>query len=382
MRPLHPVLAHPSLRDALLKLAGLGLVGLAAGLATAPDRAWANLLLGGLYALSLSLGALVFLAVQELTGSRWARAFQRVPEALASAVWVGMVLVAAAVGLGGESLYGWVHDGPHAAHSQAFWLSRPFQLARLAVYAAVWLGLGGGVERRARQARLHATPESPGAAAAFLAAFALTFTAASMDWAMTLEPRWYSTIFGIYLFAGSFLGGLAAIAVMLSLVRRMDALAGKFDEAAYHDLGKLLFGFACFWAYIAYCQYLLIWYTNFPEETVFYLKRTHGPWSVLSGLAVALNWVVPFFALLAASVKKSPKALFRVGACVLVGRWLDLYVVVMPRFVPAGPELLPWELGVFVGSLALLGWAVAGTWEASLDVPAADGREAPQPALR
>ncbi|MEK7747050.1 MAG: hypothetical protein AAB576_10315 [Elusimicrobiota bacterium] len=364
MRPLHPLLAHPSLRDALLKTAAMGLVCAAAGLFVSPERFWANALLAGLLALTLSLGAAVFLATQAVTGASWSCGLERIAGPIASALWVGLSLTAAAVLLGHSSLYGWVHEaGAHSAHSQEIWLARPFQAGRLAVYAAVWLTLCAGLIRRIGGGEKGHSEGARGFAAVFLAVFALTFSAAGMDWVMTLEPHWYSTIFSVYLFAGAFVGGLASIAVALSVARHQEGVRSLVSESLYHDLGKLLFGFSCFWAYILFCQFLLIWYTNIPEETGFFLKRMRGPWGVLMALSVAVNWVVPFFVLMAGAVKKNPKALFRVGVCLLFGRWLDLYIVVMPRFLPQGPALAPWELGFLAGALALFAWAVAGAWE-------------------
>lgn len=373
MTPLHPVLASPSVRANMLKVAGLGLISAAAGLYAAPDRLWANVLLAGYFTLSVSLGALVFLAIQVVTDSSWSRGFQRVTESLSAGLWVGLAVTALAVVFGAHSLWGWVHAGGHAAAghaaAQELWLSHPFQLARLAVYAVVWLIFGYGLIRRVRAERtLHSFTEGHrGFAAVFLAVFALTFTSAGMDWIMTLEPKWFSTIFGIYLFAGTFLCGLAAIAVMLSVVRGMDVVSHVVSPGMYHDLGKLMFGFSCFWAYIWFCQYLLIWYTNMPEETSYFVLRTAGPWGLLTALAVAMNWVIPFFALMTSTAKKSPKTLFRVGVCILFGHWLDLYIVVMPRFLPDGPDLASWELGLFIGAVAALGWAVSGFWDADLE---------------
>lgn len=369
MSQLHPILKHPALRSSLLKVAGLGALSAGAGLAVYPDRFWANALLAGFFTLTLSLGTTVFLAIQEVTGSSWSRPFQKVSEALSSGLWVGVGLTCMAVAFGGHSLYGWVRSaGGHAPHAQEVWLSRPFQVARLAAYAAAWLALGAALVGGARRRRTgESTGSGEGQAARFLVAFAVTFTAASMDWIMTLEPRWFSTIFGVYVFAGAFLSGLAAIAVMTTIVRRIDVMEREGLEETYHDLGKLLFGFSSFWAYIWFCQYLLIWYTNIPEETTFFVTRTRGGWGFLTALSVGLNWIVPFFALMTKAAKSDPKTLFRVGLCVLFGHWLDLFVLVMPRFVERGPDLAGWEVGVFAGAVALLGWAVAGSWERHLD---------------
>ncbi|MBI4376950.1 MAG: hypothetical protein HY549_10935 [Elusimicrobia bacterium] len=349
----------------LLKIAGLGLVCAAAGWIDYPDRFWASALLAGFYALTLSLGAMVFLAIQELVDSRWSRPFQRVSEALASGLWIGIALTALAVAFGGPSLYGWVHaPGGHAPHSQELWLSRPFQLLRLAAYAVAWLAFGGALLRAARRRRVGIDAGSgKGPAARLLVVFALTFTAASMDWIMALEPHWFSTIFGIYAFAGSFLSGIAAIGVMSAIERGTRGIDPEGLEESTHDLGKLLFAFSCFWAYIWFCQYLLIWYTNIPEETSFFIARTAGGWGFLTALSVGLNWVVPFFALMTRAAKSNPKTLLRVGICVLFGHWVDLFVLIMPRFIERGPDLSGWEVGLFAGAVALLGWVVEGKWE-------------------
>ncbi len=149
--------------------------------------------------------------------------------------------------------------------------------------------------------------------------FGVTFTLASVDWVMSLEPLWYSTIFGIYNFAGLFLSGLAAIILVALWLERQGPLRNVLNEDHLHDLGKLLFAFSMFWMYIWFSQYMLIWYTNIPEETTYFVRRVHGHWLVLFLVNVVLNWLVPFAVLLRRDTKRHRTTLGRVAVVVLVG---------------------------------------------------------------
>lgn len=144
------------------------------------------------------------------------------------------------------------------------------------------------------------------------------------------EPEWYSTIFSVYLFSGTFLGGIAAVAVLAIWQDRKGFLGRGLAPETLHDLGKLLFAFAMFWAYIWFCQYLLIWYSNLPEETPYFARRLTGGWTLLFWLNPVLNFAVPFIALLSARVKRRPGFLAQVALVVLFGRWLDIYLLIAP----------------------------------------------------
>ena len=132
----------------------------------------------------------------------------------------------------------------------------------------------------------------------------MTFTLASVDWVMSLEPLWYSTIFGVYNFAGLFLSGLAAIILVALWLERTGPLQNVLNDEHLHDLGKLLFAFSIFWMYIWFSQYMLIWYTNIPEETSYFVRRVHGLWFALFLANVVLNWLVPFVVLLRRDAKR------------------------------------------------------------------------------
>lgn len=330
------------LRRIFLTICVLGAAALAFGALTAPEKLRPSLLLVGFFPLSLSLGAGVFLAIEQVTGARWCAGLRPLASAMTRCYWPAALLLMAAIAFGWKDFYGWIHAAgghEHVAHSQQVWLARGFLLARAAVYLAVWGGLLGRIRSQA-------------SAALFLVAFGVTVSLAGFDWFMALEPSWSSTIFGVYVFAGLFLGALAALAVGTVLLESRGDGSPRLTEAQFHDLGKLIFGFSMFWVYIWYCQYMLIWYTNNPEEITYFLRRHGGGWAVLSMTNIALNWLVPFFVLLPHWTKTDRKVLLRVGLVVLAGHWLDLYIVAMPRFAGVSPSFGLWEGLLFIWVLA------------------------------
>ena len=339
-------------------LAGLGVVTFACGIWLSPARAWANLLLASYYLLGLALAAMIFIALQYVSGAGWSAALRRVPEAMTSvlpygAFGVGLVL------LFRSSLYPWVRQLHDATGFRSAWLSFPFFAGRSAVYVALWLLFTWLIVRTSRRqdhdSDLGHTRRNVTFSAAFLVVFAITFWLASFDWIMSLEPRWYSTIFGIYNFAGLFSSGLAAIIVLAIVLQRLGPLDGVLSSAHLHDLGKLLFAFTTFWMYIWFSQYMLIWYANIPEEAVYYVRRMQGAWMPLFLLNMALNWAIPFLALLPASAKKNPGILLKVAVIVLLGRWLDLYLMILPPVSGARPEIAAWEIGAAMGVVGIFG---------------------------
>jgi hypothetical protein len=171
---------------------------------------------------------------------------------------------------------------------------------------------------------------------------------------MSLDPRWYSTIFAVYTFAGLLLSGTAAITVAVVCLSRREPLAGMVNASHLHDLGKLLFAFSTFWAYIWVSQYLLIWYSNIPEEAAFYVARLRpdGGFRLPFFLVLGTEWVVPFVVLMPRAAKRNPKVLLGVSSLILLGHWLDLYLLVAPP-VLAGMRLGPTELLITAGYAAV-----------------------------
>lgn len=328
-------IAPRTLRGLIVAAAVLLLIAgaLAAG---APARLWANLLLNGFLGISLALAGLLFIAIQRVSGAGWWVVLRRVPEAMAGMLPAAALLLAV-VAFGRRSLYGWMR--PEAAldpilTAKRGYLNEPFFLARAAVILGLWVLFA---HLLGRASRAQDAGDSVGEhrrmrlySAVFLPVFALTVSIACFDWLMSLDPHWYSTIFAVYGFAGLLLGGLAAIVLAVLVLAANSDLGGLVHDSHLHDLGKLLFGFSTFWAYIWVSQYLLIWYANIPEEAVYFVERTRGAWTLPFALVLVLNWLLPFCLLLSRSAKRNPKILAGAAVAVLAGRWLDLYVHIGP----------------------------------------------------
>jgi len=189
-------------------------------------------------------------------------------------------------------------------------------------------------------------------------AFGVTCWLASSDWLMSLEPDWTSTVFGVYNFAGLFLSALAAATLLAILLRQSGPLRNVVTEDHLHDLGKLVFAFSCFWMYVWFCQYLLIWYTNHPAETVYLRHRAEGAWPRVLLLDLVLNWGIPFVVLLPRWTKCRAWVLAPVCLILLAGRWVDLFLMIFPSQSQtlAIPGLA--EAGFALGALGVLALAI------------------------
>lgn len=335
----------------------LGFVLFALGLAVDAPRAWRNLLLNNFYLLAISLMGTVFVAIHYLVRGGWATVLRRIPEALVGYLPVGSALmILLLVGL--PSVYHWAE--PHAMEHDAIleakspFLNAPFFIARMFFYLGVWYGLSRAIVRLSlRQdtsTDLGLTERNVHISAIFIIVFGLTFSLASIDWIMSLEPHWYSTLFPWYVMSSTFVASLALITIIAVVLQRNGTLP-ELNDAHMHDLGKYVFAFSVFWGYLWFSQYLLIWYSNIPEETAYYRARATG-WYPLFALNPILNLGVPFI-LLPEKNKKNPVVLLFVCAVIIVGHWLDAYLMIMPSLMTEGPQLGWIELGTGLGVTGL-----------------------------
>jgi len=355
--PEFSIRPSPRTVTTLWLLAGSGAAAFLAGAFLSPERAWPALLMASFLLLSLGLSGLFFVALQYASGAGWSVAFRRVPEAMTAAIPYG-ALGLAVVFLIHPFLYPWAAEsGHHLSGFKGAWLSMPFFLFRAAFYVSLWIGFSIAIVRVSRRqdqdGGVRHTRRNIRYSVAFLPVFAITFWLASTDWMMSLEPHWYSTIFGVYNFAGLFSSGLAMMTLLVLWLRARGPLADFVNEEHLHDLGKLLFAFTTFWMYIWFSQYMLIWYANIPEETTYYIQRTQGFWLPLFILNMLLNWAVPFAVLMPRPPKRNPVVLARVAVVVLLGRCLDLYLMVAPAVSNSGPSLGILEAFLFAGALAV-----------------------------
>ena len=193
---------------------------------------------------------------------------------------------------------------------------------------------------------------------------AFTTTYASFDWIMSLDPTWASTIFGVYFWAGAIVASLALLTLTIVLLHSQGLLQNTITTEHLHDLGKLLFGFTIFWTYIAFSQYLLIWYANLPEETSYFILRRTGTWNIVSWSLAIGHFVVPFLMLMPRTFKRNPLILGLVACWILVFHYVDLYWLIMPTlhrsgFLPHWLDLTV-PLAMFSATLALATWLSLG----------------------
>lgn len=303
-----------------------------------PVRFWVNLLINNFYFTCMALSGLFFLALQNITNSSWMRTYQRIPEAMMNFLPIGMVLMLFGF-LGYHSLYEWTHHDvvikDPVLIKKIGYLNIPFFLIRLVTFFLIWIGLAkiishlmNGWEKNNYVSQGYKLIKY---SAITLIVFSLTFAFASYDWIMSIEPHWFSTIYSIYTFAGLFVGGIAFITLALIVLRMQGYLVDFVTNDHLHDLGKWMFGMSTFWAYIWFCQYMLIWYSNIPEETQYYILRSQGNWTWLFWSNFVISFGVPFLLLLTRESKRNPIILAIVAVVILVGRWVDLYTLVAPK---------------------------------------------------
>ena len=295
-----------------------------------------------MYFLSIALGALFFVTLQHLVRAGWSVTVRRLAELMAGALPVLAVLflpILVAMLAGQANLYSWVDSemmhNDHLLHKKMAFLNVPFFAARCAIYFGFWaLAARYWLRRSTAQDQsgdilITARLQSVSAPAMIL--FALTLTYAAFDLLMSLTPTWYSTIFGVYFFAGCVMSFFAAISLFAMLLQRSGRLATVITTEHYQDLGKFLFGFVFFWGYIGFSQFMLIWYANIPEETEWYAPRMAGGWGWMSLALLFGHFCVPFLGLVSRHVKRNRFGLAFWATFLLVMHWIDLYWIVMPH---------------------------------------------------
>jgi hypothetical protein len=320
----------------LIIVAIIGLAGvIAASLFAGWERFWANWILWFLFLLTIGLGSLFIVALEHVVGAKWSIPLRRIPERLSSlALLMGPASLIALFSL--RFLYSWTK--PEAAQDpivagKAVWLNIPFFSLRVVLCAGLWflaywiLVAGSLKQDRKRDPRfnLRARRFAP----VFMIIFGITITVAAFDWISSLEPTWYSDIFGVYIFAGTFLAGLAATTLALLYVKSRGRLQEIGPDHMY-NLGGFLFAFTVFWSYIGFAQYMLMWYANMPEEVFWYKDRLQGAWGLILLALAVFHFLVPFFILIPRDAKSNPRFLFWTAAIVLFSHWLDLYWMIFP----------------------------------------------------
>ncbi len=355
---------NPSTNLLVYALMAIGVLSFGVGLFLNAGRTWHAFLLNHSLFLGLGVGGLFFMVVHYLAFAGWNVAIRRVSESFASYLIFALAFTVVLF-FGLNKIYPWTNHElmatDHLLHGKQGYFGLPFFVARVLAFFFVVVFFAhkmiknstaqdteGGTARLLKQKPLSAM---------FLVLFAPLFTVFSVDVLKSLDPKWFSTIFGVYVFVGFAQASVAAMILAIRMMQRKGYLSVVTADH-FHDLGKYLFGFSVFWAYIGVSQYLLIWYANVPEETTFFLLRQTPGWVYVSLALPALRFVLPFLLLLPRMAKRNPVYLEKVAALVIVGAWVDLFWLIMPYFSPKGVTFSFWDFGLFLGFLGFFAFAV------------------------
>jgi len=325
--------------------------------------AWSSYLIGAFYALGLGVFGAAWLAMLYLSRGTWSVTMRRIPEAMTAWLLPGGIL-AVAVLFGAHSLYHWSHADVVAqdellTHKAPF-LNVTMFTVLVTVSVAFWVLFAAALVRTSheqdRDGGIAPTRRSRTLAAIFLVIFALTFSIVSFYFLLSLDAHWFSTMFAVLTFTDIVQTGTAFVAVVAGLMVMNGKLPGFLNENHLHSLGKMVFAWTGFWAYIYFCQHMLIWYANIPEETVYFIRRMENGWLPYLLLLPLLKFVVPFLLLVPREAKRNPKRLVPVAVLILFAQFWELYVMVGPA-VGHGEEAAHGHLPIieFVVTLGFIG---------------------------
>lgn len=315
------------------------------------SRIWANVLLNNLFFLAMALSAGFFLAVHNIAWAGWHTVIQRIPEAITSFLPVAAILMFL-IFFGMNDIYEWtdvdVHD--EIIEGKRAYLNVPFFFIRMLIYFAGWITIirymkkNSDLLHETRDLKYH--DKRKVFAGIFMVFFAITLLSSGWDWIMSIDAHWFSTIFSWYVFAGIFVTGIATLILLIWFLKRMGHLEYVTQEHL-HDLGKYLFGFSIFWAYLWFSQYLLIWYAHIPEETSYFIQRKELM-PILFFLNIIVSFGIPFLALMTVNWKRNINRLAAVALIVLIGHWIDYFQMIMPGAVGEEATIGIIEIGMTI----------------------------------
>ena len=338
-----PVQEIDRYRDRSLWLGVAGMLLTIGGGFLNPEQFFRSYLLGFLFWLGVPLGCLAILMIHHLSGGGWGLGIRRSLES-ATRTFPFLAVLFLPLLLGSQWLFVWARPEEVAKSEllrhKALYLNWPFFLLRAVVYFLVWIVLSHLLNKWSlaqderddpRTTRRMQLLSGPG-----LVLFGLAVTFASIDWIMSLDPEWFSTLFGMAFMEGQALTGMAFIIAVAALLSQYEPLARVITSTHFHDLGKLLLAFVMIWAYLAFSQFLIIWTGNLPEEIPWYLRRLQGGWQWVGLGLVVFHFALPFLLLLSRELKRRPITLVRVAWVVLFMRLVDLYWLTAPELYRGG----------------------------------------------
>jgi hypothetical protein len=327
-----------------------------------PSRFFQSYLVAFCYTCAVGLGAFFFVMVKFLAGSAAGVTVRRIMENIMFTLPFGALLFLP-VAFGLKDIYHWTNPAviphEHAMGGKAWYLTENFFILRTYIYFALWSlwifsiyhqSTKQDTEKSIRQMNILSRWSAPG-----LFLVIAVGTLASYDWLMSLEPTWFSTIFGLYIISGGALTFMSITALVCMGFRRAGVLKNAINIEHYHDLGKWIFALTAFYTYIAFAQYLLIWYANLPEETQWYRHRIAGSWLYIALAMPFIRFVIPFFTLLCRPAKRSLGVIGFVAAWSIIIEYVDLYWVVMPVYYKDGPQIHWLDFATLAATISICG---------------------------
>ena len=354
---------------ATLVMIVVGIAALVIAFAGNPVRGWANILLNNVYFLSLAVGALVFVAIQRVSHSGWSAGFIRVPEAMAGYLPVAAVMLLVMIP-GARSLYHWaapgVTDHDLLLAFKSPYLNLPFWILRMVIYLGLWILMFVIIRRLSLKedsvGGLEIFRKLEHRSKVFIFIVLITFSFAMIDWIMSIDAHWYSTVFALKDFVAAFHHAAIVITFIVLLMNQR----GHFpflNKSHLGDFSRYIFMLCIIWGYFWFSEFMLIWYANIPEETAYFLPRMRGEgWNFFFYANILINWFLPFVLLMPKATARNRTFLKIVIPFLIVGQFIDLYVQIFPGTV--GQQVLGFqEIGTFVGFAGLFmlvtGWTLS-----------------------
>ncbi|MBC7742343.1 MAG: molybdopterin oxidoreductase [Bdellovibrionaceae bacterium] len=350
--------APKNLKVIMIAFLGIGLLTFAFGLLKNPERMWTSYLTSFFFFASLAAGSMFFIAFNYAAKAGWSASIRRFAEAMANYMPV-MLITAIILILGFKKLYVWADADQlqNLSGGKVIYLAPWFVTLRVVLFAVGCLVfrrlIVGNSLKQDKTGAHELTYKNIKYSIGFIAFFAIFFTMFSFDLMMSLLPTWYSTIFGIYCFAGAIQATMAVLAIIIMIMKNSRWISGYVNIEHQHDVAKYMKGFTVFWAYIAFSQFMLIWYANIPEETEFYIMRSLNGWMGVSFALLIFRFIVPFLVLLPRGAKRNDTILMAVSVLILVMQYVDIYWLVYPNFFDGVPQFGLWEVGIFLGFTGL-----------------------------
>ena len=342
-----------------------GLLTVFAGFYTGDStRTWANLLLNNYYFMSVTIGATFWLALQSITQSGWSVQFIRIPQAMSNYLIVSFVLWFFMF-FGLHDLYHWTHHDavmhdPILLHKEPY-LNVPFFAIRFVIFFALWIFMTQRIKKLSLQedqfGGINYLGKIEFASKVYIFVLAITFSLFSIDWLMSLDPHWYSTIYAVKKFIMAFYHGTSIITAIAIILYKLGYLP-QLNSAHLSDFARYIFALSIIWGYMWLSQYLLIWYANIPEETVYYVPRIMSEYKNYFYAELIINWLVPFLFLMWNRVAKNPTALLVIILILMAGQWIELYMSIMPETADKH-NITYIEAGTFFGYAGIFALVVA-----------------------